>query len=101
MEQFKAVTDNYLEEGKEVALCPLPLYHIFAFTVNCLAGLSSGTHTVLITNPRDLSTIVKAFKDHPITLMTGVNTLFNALLNNQSFKDLDFSKMKLTGGGAK
>ncbi|MEM1322632.1 MAG: AMP-binding protein [Bacteroidota bacterium] len=99
MQQIRAVMLPFLTERKEVALAPLPLYHIFSFTVNCLALSSIGTLNVLITNPRDLSTIVSAFKDHPITLMTGVNTLFNALVNNKDFAALDFSKLKFASGG--
>lgn len=80
-------------------LCPLPLYHIFAFTVNCLSMLHHGAESILITNPRDLSTVVKAFKDHRISGMTGVNTLFNALINNPDFQKLNFSDLRLTVGG--
>ena len=99
MQQIRAAMMPFLKEGNEVALSPLPMYHIFAFTVNCLALMSIGTRTVLIVNPRDLSTINKAFKANPITLMTGINTLFNALLNNKDFKSLDLSNLKVTVGG--
>ncbi|PHI19580.1 long-chain-fatty-acid--CoA ligase [Lewinellaceae bacterium SD302] len=87
--------------GDQVAamLCPLPLYHIFAFTVNCLSMLHHGAESVLITNPRDLSTVVKAFKDNKISGLTGVNTLFNALNNDPDFQKLDFSELKITVGG--
>lgn len=99
MLQIRSWMGPFLRDGEEVALNPLPLYHIFAFSVNCLALMSSGTTNVLITNARDLSSVVKAFKKHPITLMTGVNTLFNALLNNKDFQALDFSTLKATVGG--
>lgn len=99
MEQIRSFMMPFLEEGKEIALSPLPMYHIFAFTVNCLALLSIGTKTVLIVNPRDLSTIVSAFKAYPVTLLTGVNTLFNGLINNKSFTALDFSNLRITVGG--
>ncbi|MEL7020304.1 MAG: AMP-binding protein [Bacteroidota bacterium] len=99
MEQIGAWMQPFLQESKEVVLCPLPMYHIFAFTVNCLAMGRIGGHNILITNPRDLSTVVKAFKDYPISVMTGVNTLFNALLNNKDFQALDFSTLKVTNGG--
>jgi len=99
MLQIRAAMMPFLKEGKEVALSPLPMYHIFAFTVNCLALMSIGTRTVLIVNPRDLSTINRAFKSNPITLMTGINTLFNALVNNKDFKNLDFSNLRVTVGG--
>ena len=99
MIQIRAVMLPFLEEGKEVALSPLPLYHIFAFTVNCLSLMSVGCHTVLVVNPRDLPSVMKEFKNHPITLMTGVNTLFNALLNHKDFSKLDFSHLKISVGG--
>lgn len=99
LEQVKACTSPYLEDGKEVALCALPLYHIFAFTVNCLGMLGLGSANAMITNPRDLGTVVKAFKDYPISLVTGVNTLFNALANDADFKTVDFSSLKITNGG--
>jgi long-chain acyl-CoA synthetase len=89
-----------LEEGGDGRmLCPLPLYHIFAFVVNSVAISNHGLCNVLITNPRDLKTIVDAFKDNKIVAMTGVNTLFNALLNNPDFQRLDFRHLKITVGG--
>jgi len=92
----------YTTEGKEVALSPLPLYHIFAFSVNCLALLSIGCTNILIVNPRDFSTIVKAWKGYPVSLMTGVNTLYNGLANDKAFRQLDFSNMvaSIAGGTA-
>ena len=99
MLQIRSFMLPFLVEGKEIAMSPLPMYHIFAFSVNCLALMSYGAKTVLIVNPRDLSTIVKAFKSDNITLMTGVNTLFNALVNDKAFKALDFSSLKITVGG--
>ncbi len=86
-------------EEDTVGLSPLPLYHIFAFVVNGLALMSVGTKNVLVTNPRDLSSINKEFKNHKINLMTGVNTLFNGLLNNKEFQSLDTSSLKITIGG--
>lgn len=99
MQQIRAMMDPSINEGKEIALSPLPMYHIFAFTVNCLALMSRGTLNVIITNARDLGSIVDAFKQYDITMMTGVNTLFNALLNNKDFTALDFSKLKIAVGG--
>lgn len=99
MQQIRAWMMPYLKEKEEIALSPLPMYHIFAFTVNALALMSIGTLTVLITNPRDLSTVVGAFKDYKITLMTGINTLFNALVHNSDFAKQDFSSLKITVGG--
>ncbi|MFQ5445435.1 MAG: AMP-binding protein [Saprospiraceae bacterium] len=86
-------------EGEEVALSPLPLYHIFAFTVNCLALFSLGTLNVLVVNARDLPSVMKGFKNYEITCMTGVNTLFNALLNHKDFAGLNFNKLKFALGG--
>ncbi|MGK0363106.1 MAG: long-chain acyl-CoA synthetase [Saprospiraceae bacterium] len=99
MQQIRAMMDPYLVDGKEVALSPLPMYHIFAFTVNCLALMSRGGLNVIVTNARDLGSIVDAFKKYEITVMTGVNTLFNALLNNKDFTALDLSKLKVAVGG--
>jgi long-chain acyl-CoA synthetase len=100
MLQIKACLDTRLREGEEITLCPLPLYHIFAFIVNCLAMMSYGSMNVLVVNARDLSSVIKEFKNHRITLMTGVNSLYNALLNEEEFKKLDFSKLKVAVGGA-
>jgi len=100
MEQIRSTISPYITEGKEVALSPLPLYHIFAFSVNCLALMNMGCTNVLIVNPRDFSTIVKAWKGYPISLMTGVNTLYNGLVNDKAFQALDFSNMiaSIAGG---
>ena len=99
MLQIKAWMNPYLKEKAEVALCPLPLYHIFAFTVNALALMSFGTLNVLITNARDLNSIIKTMKAYPISVITGVNTLFNGLLNHPQFAGLNFSYLKVTVGG--
>lgn len=98
--QSKAWMTQKLEEGGDGRmLCPLPLYHIFAFVVNSVAISNHGVCNVLITNPRDLQTVVDAFKDNKIAGMTGVNTLFNALLNNPAFLKLDFRHLEITVGG--
>lgn len=83
----------------EVGLSPLPLYHIFAFSVNCLALFSLGALTVLVVNARDLPSVMKEFKNHKVTIMTGVNTLFNALLNHPDFASQDFSALRFALGG--
>lgn len=98
MIQTRAVMLPFLKNGEEVALSPLPMYHIFAFSVNCLALMSIGSQNVLIVNPRDLKTVISAFKKHKLTVMTGVNTLFNALVNHADFGDLKFD-LKVTAGG--
>ncbi|MEY4135597.1 MAG: AMP-binding protein [Saprospiraceae bacterium] len=100
MLQIKAWMQPFLKEGAEVALCPLPLYHIFAFTVNLLAMMSYGGLSVLVTNARDLPSVIKVLKSYKVSIITGVNTLFNALLNHPDFAALDFSALKITVGGA-
>jgi long-chain acyl-CoA synthetase len=99
MEQIYVWVKPILNEGKEVAVCALPLYHIFAFTVHALAFVKLGMQSVLITNPRDIPGFVKDLAKYPITVMTGVNTLFNALMNNDGFAKLDFSKLKVAVAG--
>ena len=99
MLQIRAWMTPFLKDGEEVALCPLPLYHIFAFSVNCLALMSYGLTAVLVTNARDLGSVIKAMKDYRISLITGVNTLFNALVNHKDFGSVDFSNLKITVGG--
>lgn len=80
-------------------LTPLPLYHIFALTANCLLFLSLGWRNILIVNPRDLPAVIGEMKKYPFTFLSGVNTLFNALLNAPAFAGVDFSKLKVTLGG--
>ena len=99
MLQIQAILFQDFEEGNEVALSPLPMYHIFAFAVNTLATMSTGAMAVLVVNARDLASVVKEFKRHPISLMTGVNTLFNALVNYKGFDQIDFSHLKITVAG--
>ena len=99
MLQIRAMMMPFVKEREEVALSPLPMYHIFAFSVNALALLSIGTRTILITNARDIGSIIKEFKNEKITILTGVNTLFNALLNHKDFPTIDFSSLKGTVGG--
>lgn len=88
-----------LEEGEEVIVTALPLYHIFALTANCLTFMRLGALNLLISNPRDLPAFVKDLSKTPFTCFTGVNTLFNALLAREDFRALDFSSLKLTLGG--
>ena len=87
------------EEGQEVVVTPLPLYHIFSLTANLLTFVKHGGTNVLITNPRDIPTFVKTLRSEDFTAMTGVNTLFNALLHNEDFRKLDFSGLNLAVGG--
>ncbi len=88
-----------LEEGQGVVITALPLYHIFALTANCLTFMILGAENILITNPRDLPTFVKTLKTTQMSVITGVNTLFNALLNTPGFDQVDFSKLRVTLGG--
>jgi len=86
-------------EGEEFIVTALPLYHIFALTVNCFLMFTLGAHNLLITNPRDIPTFIKAIKNVKMTVITAVNTLFIGLLNNSEFANVDFSKLKYTIGG--
>ncbi len=80
-------------------ICALPLYHIFALTVNALMGMQQGARNVLIPNPRDIPGFVKELQKYPVHIFPGLNTLFNALLNNEDFRKLDFKPLVLTLGG--
>lgn len=84
---------------ERLAILALPLYHVFALTVNCLLFIELGVTAVLITNPRDIPGFVKELKKYPFVAITGVNTLFNALLNNDELKNVNFSALKLSVGG--
>jgi len=88
------------EGQQDIIITALPLYHIFALTVNGLLMYTQGVKSVLITNPRDMPGFVKELKKHRFSVITGVNTLFNGLLNNPDFKDCDFSALKGAIGGA-
>jgi long-chain acyl-CoA synthetase len=99
MLQIRAWLSPVLSEGDLTALCPLPLYHIFAFTVNCLAFMNCGARNILIVNARDLKALIKDWRKNPPNIVTGLNTLFNALLNHPDFAALDFSSLKATVGG--
>jgi len=80
-------------------ICALPLYHIYALTVNALMGIQEGGHNILIVNPRDIGSLAKEMRKYPINIFPGLNTLFNALLNNEDFRKLDFTPLLLTFGG--
>ncbi len=99
LEQTKATYGSLLKAGKETVVTALPLYHIFALTVNCLLFIELGGANLLITNPRDIPGLVKELGKYPFTAITGVNTLFNALLNDDAFNKLDFSTLTLSAGG--
>ena len=96
------VEDAYATRPKpenQVFICALPLYHIFALTVNALMGMQQGALNVLIPNPRDIPGLAKELARHKFTIFPGLNTLFNALLNNEDFRKLDFSHLVLSLGG--
>ncbi len=99
LEQVNATYGPLLHPGKELVVTALPLYHIFALTINCLLFIELGGQNLLITNPRDIPGLVKELAKYPFTAITGVNTLFNALLNNKEFQQLDFSSLHLSAGG--
>ena len=99
MQQISAWMKPKLVEKEEVVITALPLYHIFALTVNCLSMMKIGAHNVLITNPRDIPGFIKELSKHKFTVFTGVNTLFNGLMNNPEFSKLDFNSLKVTVGG--
>ncbi|ARJ43463.1 long-chain-fatty-acid--CoA ligase [Pantoea alhagi] len=99
LEQTKATYGSLLRDGKELVVTALPLYHIFALTVNCLLFIELGGQNLLITNPRDIPGFIKELSKYPFTAITGVNTLFNALLNDKHFQQLDFSALRLSAGG--
>ncbi len=88
-----------LKELEEVAITALPLYHIFALTVNCLCMLQLGAENILITNPRDLDGFLKELKKYPFTFITGVNTLFNGMLNHPKIREVNFDNLKVSVGG--
>ena len=90
---------NNIDEGKETVITALPLYHIFALTANCLTFFRYGAKNILITNPRDMKSFCADLKKNPFTAITGVNTLFIGLMNQDVFRQLDFSGMKLALGG--
>ncbi len=99
LQQTSAWLDTLTEMGTEKIVTALPLYHIFSLTANCLTFMKLGGENILITNPRDFDGFVKELGRHPFTAITGVNTLFNALLNTPGFDQLDFSNLRLTLGG--
>lgn len=100
--QAKWVAEPLLRGARErIAVIPLPLYHVFALSVNCMLFIELGLTGLLITNPRDIPGFVKELKKYRFVAFTGVNTLYNALLNNENLKDVDFSNLRLSvGGGA-
>lgn len=99
MLQCRALMGSDLHEGCEILITPLPLYHIYAFTFHCMAMMLIGNHNVLISNPRDLPAMVKELGKWKFSGFVGLNTLFVALCNNEAFRALDFSALKITLSG--
>ncbi|MGO0108843.1 MULTISPECIES: long-chain-fatty-acid--CoA ligase FadD1 [Pseudomonas] len=99
MLQCRALMGANLHEGCEILITPLPLYHIYAFTFHCMAMMLIGNHNVLISNPRDLPAMVKELGKWKFSGFVGLNTLFVALCNNEAFRALDFSALKITLSG--
>ena len=99
LQQYEAWLMPAIGDQRAIIITALPLYHIFSLTVNCLVMMVVGGENVLITNPRDIPGFVKELAKHKFTIITGVNTLFNALLNHPEFAKLDFSNLRLALGG--
>jgi len=97
--QVKEWLGPHLKYGEDIAICALPLYHIFALTCNSLTFFNFGANNILITNPRDIKSFVKELKKHQFTFISGVNTLFNKLLLDKDFKNCDFSKLRISLAG--
>ncbi|MFT0518885.1 long-chain-fatty-acid--CoA ligase FadD2 [Pseudomonas faucium] len=88
-----------IKDGQEVMIAPLPLYHIYAFTANCMCMMVTGNHNVLITNPRDIPGFIKELGKWRFSALLGLNTLFVALMDHPGFRQLDFSALKVTNSG--
>lgn len=99
MLQCSAVLDKFLDKAQEEVIAPLPLYHIYAFTVHCMVIARLGNHTILIPNPRDLDGFIKTLKKVRYTAFIGLNTLFVGLCNRADFRELDHSELKITVSG--
>ncbi len=99
MQQICEHMSDLFQECQEIYAAPLPLYHIYAFTLHALCAVHTGNHSVLIPNPRDLNSIIKVFKDYALTGFIGINTLYNALLNHEEFQQQDFSKLTSCSAG--
>ena len=99
MLQAQAMMASNLGHGTETIVAPLPLYHIYAFTFHCMAMMMTGNNNLLITNPRDLPSMIKDMKNNKFSGFVGLNTLFVALCNNEDFRKLDFSRLKMTISG--
>ncbi len=97
--QARAWLRPFLGDSRDVIITPLPLYHIFSLTANCLTFMTLGGENILIPNPRDIPGFIAEMGKYKFTAFTGVNTLFNALVNNPEFAKLDFTSLKISLGG--
>ncbi len=97
--QMRAMAASHIDDGREVVLTALPLYHVFAFTVNFLCMFDAGARNILVPNPRPIQNLQRAFENHRITWITGVNTLYNALLGEEWFTAFPPRHLKAAGGG--
>lgn len=98
-QQFLSWSIDNITSAQEIVITALPLYHIFAFTVNCMGMYIRGSKNILITNPRDMAGFLKEISRHPFTVITGVNTLYNSMMNHPDFEKVDFSHLKMAVGG--
>ena len=99
MFQVKALMGGNLKEGEELIIAPLPMYHIFSFTVHCMVAILLGEHNLLITNPRDMKSFIKDISDKPFSMLVGLNTLFIGLMKQEAFRNLDFTHLHTTVSG--
>lgn len=99
MAQMRAMCSSHIDDGKEVVLTALPLYHIFAFTVNFLCMFEAGARNILVPSPRPIQNLQRAIENYKITWITGVNTLYNALLGEEWFSAFPPKHLKAAGGG--
>jgi long-chain acyl-CoA synthetase len=93
------ISPSMSKDKQDVAFCPLPMYHIFAFTVNCLSMMYAGAHSILVVNPRDVGALIKEWNLYKPSITTGLNTLFNGMLNHPDFSKMDCSNLKITSAG--
>jgi len=99
MLQVNQQMGDVFRENKDIFVAPLPLYHIYAYTIHCMCAFSLGNENVLIPNPRDIPSFAKTLKNVPFSCFVGLNTLFNALCRDEAFRALDFSHMRLSSSG--
>ena len=99
LQQMRTYFGSHLREGEEVAIAPLPFYHILALVLNCMMVVRLGGVQILIANPRDIPRFIKTLANSRFTFFVGVNTLFNALVNHPEFPKVDFSRLRIAGGG--